>query len=265
MSRRFARAGVAAVLVLVAALGAGCSDDGDPDPSPTPSTGPRPLTVEEADLLAGVRANNYRREVVPFEVDVPVDTSLVTLVGRADMRDHLAVAGGTSTQTDGSGSAAYATFAWNLGQMAIVDTDAAPTQDQLAQAAKVPTARWEVHDLASSTQPLDQVARVLLNLAQDRADNAQLLRQNGAEYRGTTVVDGKDVTIMTAASGASQTLTYYVDPETGQLVRVDVDLGASRPATITFLDGDESTLGPVPVIKALGATPSDDTSSDTPS
>lgn len=251
MRRLVAAAAVAAAL----AGGLTACGDGDSTAAPADSSTPRALTADEADTFAAVRLNNYRREVVPFEIDVPVDGNEVSLVGRADMREHLAIAGGTSTPSTG-GSPAYATFAWNLARMAVVDTGAAPTQEQLAQARKVPVDSWQLHDIESSTEPLDSVARVLLNLALDRTDNAQLLQQNGAQYLGDTTVDGKDVSIMSATPpDQGQTLTYYIDPETARLVRVDVNVGADRPATITFLDGDEASVGAVPVIKALGPTP----------
>ena len=263
MRRRLLGAGV--VLGLVLAGTTACGDD-DATTSPGASQaadGPRPLTADEADVLAAVRVNNYRRELVPFTIDVPLEASRVVLTGRADMREHLAIAGGTSTPVAG-GAPAYATFAWNLTTMAVTDTAAAPTQEQLALAAEVPQARWQVHPLAGSREALDQVALVLLNLALDRPDNAQLLRQNGAEYRGSTVVDGTDVTIMSASpSGSAQTLTSYVD-DTARLVRVDVATGADRPATITFLEGDASTVDPVPAIEALGPPPSDEPQAQTP-
>ncbi|MCW2812725.1 MAG: sle [Nocardioides sp.] len=256
---------MAVVLALVLAGTTGCGDGGDGTPTTGASddTGTRPLTADEADVLAAVRVNNYRRELVAFTVDVPLETGLVSLTGRADMREHLAIAGGTSTPSAG-GAPAYATFAWNLTTMAVTDTAAAPTQEQLALAAEVPTGRWQVHPLAGSSEALDQVALVLLNLALDRPDNAQLLRQNGAEYRGSTVVDGTDVTIMSATpSSAGQGLTYYVD-DTARLVRVDVATGGPRPATVTFLDGDASSVDPVPAIEALGPPPEDEPQSETP-
>lgn len=245
---------LAAVLV-VTALATGCGGDDEPgaDPSTSSSTGPRPVTSEESERLAIGRFRNYQRELVPFEITVaPAAGGTVTVTGRADMRLHHAVASGTAAGA--GGAPAYATFAWNLAAVGVVDTQTPATPDQLALVGKIPAAQWQVHPI-DSTEPLDQAFRVLLNLALDRPDNAQLLRQNGAQWLASTVVDGKDVDVMTATpQGSGQTLSYYVADD-GTIVRVDVVSQGARPSTITFLDGDATDVGTVPVVKALGPDP----------
>ena len=235
------------VASVVATLLVGCGDEGDePDAAPTSAAGPRGVTSDEADRLAVSRFRNYQRELVPFEISVPVEEQVLTVTGRADMREHRAV--GSAVAAD---PPAYATFAWNFAAVAVVDTETPATDAELGNVGKVPQAAWQVHSIESG-EVLDQVLLVLLNLALDRPENAQLLRQNGAQWQAATVVDGKEVDIMTATPvGEGQTLSYYVDA-TGNLVRVDVAVGADRPATITFLDGEAAA---VPVVTALGPTP----------
>lgn len=236
----------------------GCAgDDGsEPGAEPTSATGTRPVTADEADRLAVSRFRNYERERVAFEVDVATTAGATfTMTGRADMRAHRAIA--SVTQAD---PAAYAVFAWNLASVAVVETGAAATDAELTNAVDVPADRWQVRPLEEQ-QPVDQVLRVLLNLALDRPDNAQLLRQNGAQWQASTTVDGRKVDVMTATpADQGRTLTYYVASDDGTLVRVDVAGDFARPATITFLPTAPDDVAAVPRITALGAEPTATTS-----
>jgi hypothetical protein len=252
MRRRLA---VLAALVALAPGLVACSDD---DPSADATTGsaptPRGVTADEADRLAAARLRTYQRELVSFEASVPVEAGTVTMHGRADMREHRAVAAAVSESSDAE-PPAYAIFAWNLAAAGFVQSEVEVTDAELDRADQIPTRSWGVHPLEGSSEPLDQVLLVLLNLAADRPENSQLLRQNGAQWRGETVVGGREVDIMAATPPESGgTLTYYVADD-GTLVRVDVALGSSVPGTITFQEDDAAAVGEVPVVKALGATP----------
>lgn len=227
----------------VALLAGGCgSDEPTAEPTSGASSGPRDLTSDEADRLAVARFNNYKRDRVPFTLVVPVDAQTVTVTGRAAFRDHLAIA---SLAADNP--SAYGVLAWNLKSVGLLATEGPVSDEQLTKAKQFPDDAWDVHNLTDA--PLDSALLVLLNLALDRPENAQLLRQNGAQWQGEAEVDGTDVDLMTATpEGQGQTLTYYVD-ELGNLLRVDVALGGAVPATITFGAGEASG---VPVIPAIG-------------
>lgn len=242
---------LAAAVLAVVLVASGCGSD-DPDPSgdtqTTRAPGPRALTAEEADRLAVARFNNYKRDLVPFTLTVPVDAQTVTVTGRAAYRDHRAIG---SLAADNP--AAYGVLAWNLRAVGLLATEAPVSESQLAQAKQFPDTAWDVHDLTGDLtgSPLDAALLVLLNLALDRPENAQLLRQNGAQWQGAAEVDGTDVDLMTATpEGQGQTLTYYVD-DLGNLLRVDLAVGGPVPATITFGAGN---AGAVPVVTAIGQT-----------
>lgn len=232
-----------ALSVALLASGCGSGDPGTTDPTPgAPSSGPRDLTPDEADRLAVARFNNYKRDHVPFTLVVPVDAQTVTVTGRAAFREHLAIA---SLAADNP--AAYGVLAWNLKAVGLLPTGSPVSDEQLTKARRFPDDAWDVHDLADA--PLDAALLVLLNLALDRPENAQLLRQNGAQWQGEGSVDGTDVDLMTATpEGEGQTLTYYVD-DLGTLLRVDIAVGGPVPATITFGTGEAAD---VPVIAAIG-------------
>ncbi|CAN5692729.1 hypothetical protein BH11ACT8_BH11ACT8_28100 [soil metagenome] len=223
-------------------LASGCGSDA---PSVEPPSGPRALTADEADRLAVVRLDNYKRDLAPFELVVPVGDQVLTIDGQVDFRDHRAI--GALVTDDAPPS--YGVVAWNLRSAGLLTTAEAVAPDQLAD---LPAEGWHVHALVP-TDDLDATLLVLLNRALDRPENAQLLRQNGAQWRGATTFAGTDVDLMSATpEGQGQAITYYVDAR-GGLVRADLELADSaRPATITFPAGDGAE---VPVVKALGRAP----------
>lgn len=231
-----------AVLLLVAGLSAGCGGSDDGPGTDAGDDQPRGLTVEEAERLAVVRFANYRRGGAPFLATVPTGDQVLALDGLVEFRDHHAIA---SFATDDA-PPAFGVLAASFDAVGLLGTDVAVGADELAQYATAPDDAWQTH-APDTDDPLDQLFMVLLNLGFDRPENAQLLRQNGAEWLGSSSVDGVAVDLMSPTPEAERTLVYYVDAD-GGLHRVDITLpGSDETATIQILDGEPT----VPVVKAV--------------
>jgi hypothetical protein len=255
LTRRSAAAALLATLAVglgTAACGAADRDPGTGGATSSTSSGPRALTADEADRLAVTRFNNYDRGVVPLSLVVPTDSGQVlTLEGRADLRKHRALASFTTDDTPPS----HGVLAWDLRTVALLPTDDAV--DGADAGALDDTLRldgWQSMG-ARRGDALATALVIALNLAADRPENAQLLRQNGAQWLGETDLDGTAVTLMSAApEGETQAVTYYVDPR-GNLLRADVDTGLDQPATIRFLSGDAAAVPSVPALRQAEASP----------
>lgn len=229
--RRRCALGVAGALLTLS--GAACST-AEPSPTATSAATRRPLTSTEADRFAVARFNNYSRGGAPVEVRVPLEGGVATITGAVDFRTHRGY--GIVDQGTGSGRT-RGLIAWSFGGVGVHTLSGATLPSAL------PPTGWQARPL-DQRSPLDATLTVLLNLAQDRPDNPQLLRQNGAEWVGSTTLDGVEVDLFTATPAASGgALTYYLD-SSGLIHRVDLRIaGAAEPAVIGVGTG---TAQPIP-------------------
>ncbi|WP_166868766.1 hypothetical protein [Salinibacterium sp. ZJ70] len=175
-------AGAALVLALTA-----CTVDVPAQPVATA----RPVSSQEAELLATTRFLNFDQGGVRFSTQLPVDGSALTLTGWVDHAAHVgyaAVTGDFPAQAmlwtgDTVGIRASEPDGEGLPVLPI------PALDDLA---------WQSRALDAAASDLDRMLTVLLGLGADRPDNPLLLQQSGALWLRDDEVGGEPVTVFAA-------------------------------------------------------------------
>lgn len=223
----------AAVVVLAGAgtavgLTVGGGDDPTPHPSASTTRGPRPLTAAEADRLAITRFDNYRGTGVRFRTSVSSAQGPLTLVGDVDYRRKLGYA-----LVSGAGSALI--LQWDETRLVAWPASSAAT----VPPAGPPSSGGSGRALAPTSTTVDAVLAVLLQLGQDRPDNAQLTARNGARWLRSATLEGRTVDVIEGPharqGGSAGAVTYWID-RTGRMLRVDVRLGGGTQTTRISLD-----------------------------
>jgi hypothetical protein len=191
-----------------------------PDP-PATTTGPRPVTAAEADRLAVMRFLIHRSTGVHFRTEVASAGGPLTIVGDVDYLGRVGEA-----RVSGAGSSF--TLQWTRETLLAWPDEARTT---------APTAR----PLAPTSSAVDAVLALLLELGQDRPDNAQLIRENGATWLRAEMLGSTQVDVIQGpaapASGATSggPVTYWIDAA-GNLLRLDARLGGSSNPTVISIE-----------------------------
>lgn len=238
---------VAAVLVVALAVaGAGFglitlrSGDAD-EPGAATSTGARPLTEEEANRLAVTRFRNHEAGARDVTLTVPTPSGPVTLDGVVDFEKHV----GYGVLT-GGGSEAVALVQWTLDSVILQ-----PWPTGTAAPVEPPKDGWQGRSLTGSGSSLDTALLIVLNLAGDRPENAQLLNQNGAAWLRRATVDGEKVDVVrgpgTESAGRTvESRTRFWLTGDGTSVRVEVDLESAEEPVVVALGASVGAVTPVP-------------------
>ena len=223
----------AALAPLLTAVG--CGDD-EPE---AVAEQERPLSGEEAELLALTRFRLHQEEEVPVRMELPgADGSTIEAT--------LALAAGTAWGTATFADAPDRVIAWSTK---VVATAAVPEDG----AAAPGRADWTTRAVGTGVVQ-DLFLLLALTLGSDRPENPVLLQQGSARFLRHDEVDGTPVTVMSgprpADEGADATgsrTRYWVDDD-GGLRRFEAYLGAA--------DGSFATLtrvGSVPEVPELDA------------
>lgn len=218
-------------VVLAALLLAGCSA----------TATPHPLTREEAERLALVRYLNYETGRAAVRATIPTGAGTLTLNGRVDFVEHIGhVALTTEGRTD---AASTGILQWNPTLVAFRQGPGQTADDPL------PPDGWQLRRLQHKGPELDVVLLVLLNLANDRPDNPQLLQQSTARWLRTDTVSGVAVDVFAgpAQPGRTANLTYWVDPD-GRLHRLTVRLHGQDTDAVLTLTPTTQPLNPLPAL-----------------
>ena len=195
---------------------------------------PRALSTSEAERLALVRFTNYTGKNARFTGSIPSSAGALRLTGRLDFVGHLGYA---AMRTDGRSDVSSAgLLQWNLSGLAFLSNPATAPVDP------PPEGDWQVRPFAKTGSELDGALRLLVNLAADRPDNAQLLQQSSARWLRTDTVDGASVDVFEgpqqagkAPSAEGGRVRYWVDAD-GKLKRLEARLGDQQEfATFDFL------------------------------
>lgn len=181
MNRRGRRCAVPATALLLLALAActGTADDQHPAPAP--------LTGAQAESLALTRFTNYRAGSAHATAAIPVTGRHLILDARLDWRAHT----GYGLLRDAT---AGATQHWQHLLRWTPTSVSVHYNWRGAVPVRPPGTGWAQRDLQPSTSTVDTALVLLLELASDRPDNAQLLVRSGARRLGTTTLDGRTVT-----------------------------------------------------------------------
>ena len=208
-----------AALLVVMVLTAGCG-----------APAPRPLTQDQAELLAVLRFRNYDHGLVSFRGRVPSAAGTLNLAGRIDYVRGIGY--GTLRTDGGAGYGSAGVLQWNGKRLAFF---AGP-----AQAGDPPPAgQWQLRPIQAPGGELDTALALLLGLGSDRPDNAQLLRQSDARWLRSDSVGGAPVDVYEGpgAAGGGPHLRYWVTGS-GDLRRIEARIGAAeQDASFDFTTG----------------------------
>jgi hypothetical protein len=217
--RRAGVLGVLVVLVVLVVLGVGCSM------SPEQALpGEAPLTLDQAGLLAETLHRNREAGGASFTLTAR-DTSngaTVVLDGQVDWVSGLGVAEATGLR-DGAG--AVLAVAW--------------TREAVAE-QRVAGEPFVLRGVDTAGRTVDRLIAIVLGLATERPDNAQLVLQKpDAGFVRRDVLRGVEVEVLRY----SERTLLWIDPASGALLRFEGnDRQGSAPVVV-----DLRTLGPVRV------------------
>ena len=171
-------------LAVVALSATGCGGGASP-PSTPASASPRPVSTEEAQVLATTLFRNYDAGSRSVRTQVAANTQNVRLDGWIDYRTHTGYALAT-----GLGFAPQL-LRWNLRQVGLRPATAtATTQPPLP----MPVGGWQTRAIDPTRSALDTVLGVVAGLAQDRPENPLLLQQGGALWLAREKLGDREVT-----------------------------------------------------------------------
>ncbi|MGW2326496.1 hypothetical protein ACWC5C_12090 [Streptomyces sp. NPDC001700] len=210
--------------------------------------GPRALTSDEVNRLAMTRFRNYEAHGRAVTINVPSTTGGLIVTGSVDYQGKLGygVVRGTGRDRSSDG----------LIQWTPTSVYVRPMADAPAHApASPPRSGWHDRPLLSSGSALDTSLSIALGLGGDRPDNAELLSQNGAAWRGREQVNGRRVDVMTGPSspdrsGTAGNVRYWIGSD-GTMYRVRVSVGSQPEPVVMDFDTHEY----VPVKPVTGTTP----------
>lgn len=230
-------------VVVVAAVGVTAFLAVDREPA-----GPRPLTADEANLLAVTRFRNYEAGGRAVTITVPTTSGGLVVTGSVDYRAKI---GYGVVRGAGRGTSSDGLIQWNTTTVFLHPVVDAPAEVP----ATPPASDWHRRPLRTAGSSLDSALLIALDLGSDRPDNAELLPQNGAAWVGRDEIGGRRVDIMSGPAARAKPDTagnvrYWLDPD-GTMHRVQADV-ASEPQSVV-IDFDARPY--VPVRPAPGVVP----------
>lgn len=201
----------------------------------------RAVTAKEADRLAAARFLNYQDGGRKVEIVVPDSSARMTVTASIDFSEHI---GYGVIRTKGSKApGSQGLLQWTPKVLALRASRVAPT----VQPATPPPTGWQGRALQQQGASLDTALLLAFSLANDRPENAQLLKQNGARWLRSEQVVGKrtDVFAGPRTGGQASRLRYWLDSR-GRMVKVSARLRTSEePVTYTFGRGKYIPVKPV--------------------
>ncbi|MCC3761561.1 hypothetical protein K3N28_00520 [Glycomyces sp. TRM65418] len=225
---------------------------------PTDANAERPVSEEEAALLAGMRERNHDADPVAVRMSVPMDGETVIADGYLDWRLPMLYARVPDAEGD-----------HRLVQ-AVPGLVATRADDEAAFAElRVPEDGWTTRQMLSGAgTPLettfDILASSLFTLTAEQADDPAVLGAQ-ATWREEGVIDGEPVDSFRAPimvesdeRGASPEALYSLDEE-GNLRRFQVNTGEESLSAVDFLRDvgfDPTALVPVDLLGGPAIEPS---------
>jgi hypothetical protein len=155
------------------------------------SEGPRPVTSEEAQLLAITRFQNFDAGTRPFETTFTLSGVEVTMRGWVDYVAEL----GYASVTGDFGTEAVL---WTTSSLGAVPR---PADDDGYPTFPIPSLddpEWQIQTLDASSSALGALVATISALGVDRPDNPLLLQQSGALWLREDEVDDTPVTVFAA-------------------------------------------------------------------
>ncbi|MGW0517658.1 hypothetical protein [Crossiella sp. NPDC003009] len=206
---------------------------------------PRSLSGAEAERLALVRFINYESRTAAVRAAVPSTSGIVVLDGRIDFVSHLGYA---AMRTEGrNDSASAGLLQWSPEVLAF-----RAGAGQLA-VDPVPGNGWQVRPMQRAGNELDTALTLLVDLAADRPDNAELLRQSSARWLRADRVGEVAVDVfegpLEPGKDANGRLRYWVGGD-GRLHRLEARTGAGETPAMIDLKPGAAPITPIAAIRA---------------
>ena len=208
-----------------------------------------PVTEEEADLLAGLLADNHERGGADFVVTAPYgEGTVLTLTGEVDLAGGAGRAQAVTTYGDGRPDDTRTLFftADELWFGEVPGLAAALGAEGLPEASYV---RRPV-ELGEQAPLVDVLTQVVLNLSAEEPDDAGAFRGAGYTWEGDHSIDGELVQLYASGAGwsvavdrSTDLLVQYRTPLPGQEFDVTVTLSDHGPRDITLPAEGESVDG----------------------
>jgi hypothetical protein len=182
------------------------------------------MSAAQADRLALARFTEYQAGASSIEAFVPISGQTFKVSGRIDWRQHRGIAVITPTASPTAAAAVPASdtqlLLWTSDWLAVRGTWKGAAPD------KPPSDGWTFRGWQPGAE-LDTVLQLILRLAADRPENAQLLRQSGAAVLRTDTVGTEPVTVYQGPSpqdGSGSHTRYWVADD-GSLPRFEARVG----------------------------------------
>ena len=218
----------------------------------------RPVTEDEALMLAGMRHRNHGSDPVAVRMSVPVEGEQFTVEGYLDWNGPLLYA--RVPTEDGS----------HQLLQAIPGLVAAHEDDQSFNEVAVPEDGWTPRQMligggAPRQAAFDLLASSMFTLIADRDDDPDYLAEK-ATWRDEGLVDGEPVETFRAPimvdsrDGAAAPEALYSLDESGDIRRFQVNTGGGELASIDFLrevEFDASGLEPVDLLGGPAIEPTE--------
>lgn len=204
----------------------GCADAMDAGPEP------RPLTSEEASLLAAVLYNNHVAGSAVFELYSVVTPGgdQVFMSGTVDWSRSRGVAEVVVASTESTLEAVV----WNGGFVA----ERHPKFDQLLASRGVESPGYIVRP-ADFDRRLDAIIQIVASLASANPENQLLLRQTrGSAYLREDTLRGRSVDVLRFGDRS----IYWLDRATGELVRFEGNNQAGTLPIVIDLTGQPADV-----------------------
>lgn len=237
-SRRTGRARLACRCLVLACCLTGC----------TSQPAPAAMSAAQADRLALARFTEYQSGASAIEALVQISGQTFKVSGRVDWKQHRALAVITPTAAASAAAPASDTqlLLWTPAWLAVRGTwnGAAPDTP--------PPDGWTLRDWQPGAE-LDTVLQLILQLAADRPENAQLLRQSGAAVLRTDTVGTQPVTVYQgppSQDGTGSHTRYWVAQD-GSLPRFEARVGTDTHwAQVDLAPGHAAPVPAIPGIQA---------------
>ena len=192
---------------------------------------PKPLTMRQAELLAGAQFLNYKNDGAEFEMDFGVKgtASHFTMTGQMNWDDLVGY--GTITPDEGEPFEVW----WR--EDIVIQSD--PRLAALLQAADQQPV-YVAHKPNPQANPVDKACAILLHLGSKQRDNPLLVKQTeGSAYLGDATVRGTATQIL--RYGAIN--RFWIDPNTGLMLRFAGNSKAGKaPETVELLTHEPQTM-----------------------
>lgn len=192
---------------------------------------PKPLTMRQAELLAGAQFLNYKHDGSEFEMDFGVKgtPSHFTMEGQMNWDDLVGY--GTITPDEGEPFEVW----WR--EDIVIQSD--PQLAALLQAADQQPV-YVAHRPNPQANPVDKACAIMLHLGSKQRDNPLLIKQTeGSAYLGDATVRGTATQIL--RYGAIN--RFWIDPKTGLMLRFAGNSKAGKaPETVELLTHEPQTM-----------------------